>query len=177
MPHRALLLLATLGAAACTTLTAEQRGAACRATDWASYGQNDGILGVATAERVEKFTDCAELGYPVDIAAYQAGRAQGLESYCTVENGYEVGRSGRIYENVCPADSQPGFLQGYEKGRDDRPTRYLYPGYGFGYGFGYGYGYPYPYYGFGHAGRHHGFRHHRGHGGFGHGGRRHGGRH
>jgi len=173
MPYRArhaLLLLATLGAAACTTLTAEQRTAACRATDWASYGQNDGVLGVAAAERAERFADCAELGYPADLAAYQAGRAEGIGSYCTVESGYEVGRSGRSYENVCPPDSEPGFLQGYEKGRDDQPAGYLHAGYGYGYGYGYPYPYYYPYFGFGHRGHHHGFRHHGGHRRFGHGG-------
>ena len=73
--HHAFLLLATLGAAACTTLTAEQRIAACQATDWVSYGENDGILGVATAARAAKFADCAALGDPPAIAAYRAGRA------------------------------------------------------------------------------------------------------
>ncbi len=161
MPYRALLLLATLGAAACTTLTAEQRIAACQATDWVSYGENDGILGVATAARAEKFADCAALGYPADIAAYQAGRAEGLGSYCTVENGYDVGYAGRRYRKVCPPELEPGFLQGYEQGRKERPADY-YPYYGFGFGYGYSH-YPYIGYRFGHRGhrRHHRHRRHR----------------
>ncbi len=159
--HHAFLLLATLGAAACTTLTAEQRIAACQATDWVSYGENDGILGVATAARAEKFADCAALGYPADIAAYQAGRAEGLGSYCTVENGYEVGYAGRRYRKVCPPELEPGFLQGYEQGGKERPADY-YPYYGFGFGYGYSH-YPYIGYRFGHRGhrRHHRHRRHR----------------
>jgi len=153
--HHAFLLLATLGAAACTTLTAEQRSAACQATDWANYGRNDGVLGVATAERANRFADCAELGYPADLAAYQAGRAAGLGSYCTVENGYEVGYAGRRYRKVCPPELEVAFLQGYEQGRKERPADY-YPYYGFGFGYGYS---RYPY--FGYRFGHHGHRHHR----------------
>jgi len=158
MPYSAryaLLLLATLGAAACTTLTVEERTAACRATDWANYGQNDGILGVATGNRLKKFAECTEVGYPADIAAYQAGRAAGLKTYCTLENGYEVGYSDRRYRNVCPSELETAFLQGFEQGRKERPVRYS-PYFGFGFGY-----YSYPYFGYGY--RRHGHRHRGGH--------------
>ena len=138
-----LLLIATLGVAACTTLTVEERSAACRATDWASYGYNDGILGVPLGERAKKFSDCADIGYPADVATYQAGRTEGLATYCTLENGYEIGYEGRRYRKVCPPELEPGFLQGFDQGRKERPADY-YPYYGFGFGFGY---YHYPYYG------------------------------
>ena len=152
MPFRArllLLLLGTLGVTACTTVTPEERAAACRATDWDSYGINDGTLGVPAAVRTEKFSDCAALGYPADIAAYQAARAEGLKTYCTVENGYEIGYAGRRYRNVCPPDLEQSFLQGYEQGRKDRPLLdYYYPYYGFYPNYGYGHYYrPYwPFY-------------------------------
>jgi hypothetical protein len=145
MPRRlnyALLMLAAL-ATACTTLTADERSAACRATDWTNYGYNDGLLGVPADQREKKFADCAELGDPADFAAYQAGRAEGLQAYCTLENGYDVGYEGKRYRKVCPPGLEVGFLQGYEQGRKDRPHSY-YPHYGFGLGFGY---YRYPYFG------------------------------
>jgi hypothetical protein len=136
----AILLLAVLGAAACTTLTPDERSAACRATDWHSYGLNDGLLGVPVATRTEKFADCAALGYPADVAAYQAARAEGLKTYCTVENGYDVGYAGRRYRDVCPPETEQDFLQGYEQGSKERPARdyYYYPYFGFG-----GYYHPY----------------------------------
>jgi ribosome modulation factor len=161
MPHHAgpaLLLLATL-AAACTTLTVAERTGACRATEWSSYGENDGILGVAAIERAEKFADCAALGYPADIAAYQAGRSRGLGTYCTVENGYQVGYAGRRYRDVCPPEMEPAFLQGYEQGAKERPADY-YPYYGYGFGFGY---YNYPYFGPRFGGRYRGHHGHRRH--------------
>ena len=161
MPYHAghaLLLLTTL-AAACTMLTAEQRTAACQATDWVSYGRNDGVLGVASAERTGKFADCAELDYPADVAAYQAGRADGLEIYCTVENGYDAGYAGRRYRKVCPPELEPGFLQGYEQGRKERPTT-VYPSFGLGIGFGHYYGGRFGYYPY-RFGHHHFRRGHR----------------
>ncbi len=137
MPYRTVLLLATL-AAACTTLTAEERTAACQATDWASFGNNDGVLGVAAAERDKKFADCAELGYPADISAYEAGRQKGLREYCTAENGYQAGRSARTYRKVCPPELELDFLQGYAQGVAERPAVAVYPTFGFGLGFGHG---------------------------------------
>jgi len=168
MPPRAplaILFAATLGLAACTTLTATERTAACRATDWANYGLNDGILGVPAAERDRRFADCADLGVPADLAAYRAGREQGLATYCTLENGYDVGYAGRRYRNVCPPELETAFLQGYEQGRKERPVTY-YPYYGYpyyGYGFRY-YGYPYFGYSFGHRYRRHGGHRRRHHG-------------
>ena len=156
--RHALLLLATLGAAACTTLTVEQRTAACQATDWAEFGRNDDILGVAEGERTKQFADCAGLGYPADIAAYQAGRTEGLASYCTLENGYEAGYAGRRYRDVCPPELEIAFLQGYRQGRKERP-RDFYPYYGFGFGYGFGFSH-YPYFGLrlGHRGHHRRYR-------------------
>ncbi len=128
-------LLACL-AAGCSTMTLEERTAACAATDWQRYGQNDGRLGVPTADRVSDFNACKEVGHPVDLAAYQTGRGAGLIQYCTTENGYKVGYEGRRYENVCPSPIEPDFLQGYERGRKDRPAVALSPRIGIGIGSG-----------------------------------------
>lgn len=132
-----VLALGSLGAAAgCATLSVEERTAFCTNTDWYRYGVNDGTLGVPSSERGGMIADCAELGRPVDVIAYQAGRAEGLSEYCTVESGYEVGLSGRGYRNVCPPDLQPDFLQGYAQGDDERPDYWLSPGFGIGIGAG-----------------------------------------
>jgi len=133
-PYHAIFLFTTLAAAACTTMTVEQRISACEATDWSTYGQNDGRLGVQSADRTDKFADCAALGHPADVAAYQAGRTVGLEAYCTVENGYDVGYAGRRYRKVCPPELETGFLQGYDQGRKERPIN-IYPSFGIGFGY------------------------------------------
>jgi hypothetical protein len=141
------LVLPVLLVAACTKPPPAERAAACQAMDWRDYGYNDGLLGVPAADRTKQFSDCAELGHPADTVAYNAARADGLIQYCTVENGYQVGASGRRYHGVCPAHLAQAFVQGYDRGRKERPVR-IYPSFGIGIGFGH--------FGYGH-------RHHRGH--------------
>lgn len=123
-------------AAGCVSLTVTERTAACASTDWQRYGVNDGRLGVPTSDRADQFEDCAALGRPVDLAAYQRGRGDGLTEYCTAENGYEAGYEGRSYENVCPPASEQDFLQGFERGRKDRPAYVVSPRIGIGIGSG-----------------------------------------
>lgn len=136
----ALLVAPALLAAACTTAPPAERAAACQATDWNNYGYNDGLLGVPAADRAKHFADCAELGHPADVAAYNAARANGLSEYCTVENGYAIGYSGRSYRGVCPPHLAQNFSQGYDRGRKERPVQ-VGTSFGFGIGFGhFGYG-------------------------------------
>lgn len=123
-------------AAACSTLSPEQRAVACAQTDWQRYGENDGRLGLATSERSGDFRSCADVGQPVDLTAYQTGRARGLESYCTAENGYRVAYEGRSYAQVCPPAMETDFLHGYERGLKDRPALTLSPSIGIGIGTG-----------------------------------------
>lgn len=122
--------------AGCATVPVEQRAAACAQTDWHRFGVNDGTLGVPVSERIDQFADCTQLGRPVDMAAYQAGRAEGLREYCTVEKGYEVGHQARRYHDVCPPELEGDFLQGLAQGRDDRPAYAVYPSIGIGIGSG-----------------------------------------
>lgn len=129
-------LIAAALLTACTTLAPEQVAQDCAGTDWERFGLNDGKLGVSTEERVGKFGDCAEVGQPADLAAYQLGRSEGLLSYCTTESGYRVGYDGLRYRSVCPPTLEPDFLQGFEKGRKDRPAVALYPRIGIGIGSG-----------------------------------------
>ena len=116
--------LALLFLAGCETVPTQERAHLCRTVDWFEYGRNDGILGLPLGERSGLFADCRRFGYPPDVAAYQAGRADGLVTYCTLESGYRAGREGRRYHDVCPPDLEIAFLQGYREGRRARETRY-----------------------------------------------------
>lgn len=133
-------LLLALVLSACTTLAPEQVAQECAATDWQRYGVNDGKLGLPTNARSDRFADCRTVGQPADLVAYQAGRSEGLLDYCTAERGYQIGYSGRRYQSVCPPTLEPDFLQGYERGREDRPAVVVYPSFGIGLGSYGGYG-------------------------------------
>lgn len=120
--------------AGCATISPEERAAACAQTDWHRYGANDGQLGVAITQRGKLFEECTRVGQPADIMAYEAGHAEGVREYCTVENGFEVGRQGRPYHDVCPPELEPDFRQGLAEGRRERPNVGIYPGLGVGIG-------------------------------------------
>lgn len=113
--------------AACSHLPPEERAATCASTDWTRYGENDGRLGVANTERADHFADCSGLGHAPDLAGYQAGRAIGLETYCTAQNGYRVGYEDGDYEGVCPPTVEPAFLRGFEQGQRERSFYAFWP--------------------------------------------------
>lgn len=131
------LALAAVLLGACAGTSPAERAELCRMADWHEYGLNDARLGVPAGERDDFFGTCQELGHAPDLDAYRAGRAEGLEAYCTVENGYEVGRRGGRYRDVCPPRAEIAFLQGYEQGRRDYAREYrASPRFGLGFGFG-----------------------------------------
>ena len=101
--------------AGCTTMRPEQ----CLAADWRNVGLQDGTTGQPLERFLRYGEDCAEAGVTPDKAAYVAGRNEGLESYCTVRSGYNVGSSGgwRRYHHVCPDHLEPAFLLGFRIGQ------------------------------------------------------------
>ncbi len=57
---------------------------------------------------------CSEYNISIDSATYQAGRTEGLNQYCTPDNGYAIGSQGVYYHNVC-SDSE--FTKNYDIGK------------------------------------------------------------
>lgn len=90
--------LALLALAACASLSEE----ACRAGDWAGIGFRDGAAGRPDGYVARHAEACAEVGIAPDLAAWRAGRAEGLTVYCTRANAYELGRRGTRLAAVCP---------------------------------------------------------------------------
>lgn len=86
-------------------------------TDWHAVGYTDGVNG----DPAEKFRSYRSGGQPLqapaDIRAYHAGRAEGLRIYCDPRNGFALGARGGHYDNVCPMDLEPGFIETYALGR------------------------------------------------------------
>jgi hypothetical protein len=111
---RALVLVLTFGSAAagCASTGAQQ----CAKADWYRVGLEDGRAGQPAEQFVQRWEACNAHGVQIDRGQYAAGRAAGLEEYCTVPGGIDAGRHGRVYMNVCSEDSEEDFLSGYYLG-------------------------------------------------------------
>lgn len=102
-----------LALGSCATMSEEQ----CLAGDWAGQGYSDGLSGLTMSRLDDHAEACAKHGVTPDASTYAAGRRQGLLQYCTVDKGFEVGRTGAGYAGVCPPDLEGDFLYAYRDGQ------------------------------------------------------------
>jgi len=106
-------LLVVLLLQGCATLDREQ----CQVADWHLIGYQDGVLGKPASTIGDYRKDCAKHAVVPDLAAWQAGRAEGLEEYCKPDNAFRLGRSGHAYPAVCPEPVAAPYREAYEDGR------------------------------------------------------------
>lgn len=107
-----LVPLLALALAGCSSLSKKE----CLTADWESIGYRDGSEGYAAGRIGDHIQACTEHGVNPDREEYEAGRARGLELFCTGANGVRVGRLGSTYSGACPAHLEPTFLLGYDIG-------------------------------------------------------------
>jgi hypothetical protein len=98
----------------CATLDKDE----CMLADWRLIGYQDGVAGKSAAMIGEYREDCAKHAVVPDLDAYRAGREQGLQQYCKVDNGYRLGSAGRGFTAVCPAALEDDFRDAYNAGRE-----------------------------------------------------------
>lgn len=99
----------------CATLSKEE----CLHGDWKTIGYNDGAQGYPRGRLSEHQQACTEYGIKPDLAAYQAGHADGLVYYCRPENGFRLGEQVASYTlGLCPANLEIAFLVQYALGLD-----------------------------------------------------------
>jgi len=98
---------------ACASLSEEQ----CLIGDWQQYGREDGAHG--RSHNLHRHTKaCSKHGVTPNAEQYEIGRNEGLETYCTYENGVLEGQKGAYYKNVCPGARGLDFLDGYTPSRE-----------------------------------------------------------
>lgn len=118
--HVAWILASALLLAACETTELSKKeclGADGVGADWASIGFEDGLQGELETRVHGHAARCAEFGAGVDVAAYTAGRADGIAALCNEQNGFDFAYRGDIYRGVCRAEKEAAFLTGYVGGR------------------------------------------------------------
>lgn len=99
----------------CATMSTQSQ---CLSADWYSIGLEDGANGLAKTGLKNHRPQCDEIGVPADMQAYEQGRVEGLDYFCTVSNGLTVGKVGRSYAGTCPSNLEYYFLTGYRLGRE-----------------------------------------------------------
>jgi hypothetical protein len=92
----AVLLLA-VAVSGCETMTPNE----CKLANWREIGLRDGLQGETMAMLDERSGDCAKAGVRIDADQYLAGRGQGLQNYCRLDNAVPLGLSGGSYSGVC----------------------------------------------------------------------------
>lgn len=105
--------LIALALQACATMSEDE----CVVSDWHTIGYEDGAAGQAASRIGEHRKACAKHGVAPDLAAYQAGREQGLHEFCQPDNGFNLGARGGHYSGACPAELDGEFRAAYNDGR------------------------------------------------------------
>jgi len=109
-----LVILAALLVSSCATMDKSE----CRQADWQMIGIEDGAKGHPVSYIGNHRKACAEFGVQPDLARYQLGHQAGLTQFCTARNGFNQGRTGRKYNEVCPAELREQFVRGYNTGHE-----------------------------------------------------------
>ncbi|MFS8145664.1 DUF2799 domain-containing protein [Rhizobium sp. BR 249] len=112
-----LALSATIGfglfLVSCNTLSKEE----CVAADWRVIGESDGAAGYEPQQRFAAHAkSCERVKIVPDQTIWFQGYQTGLVRYCTPLSGLARGQAGSGYANVCPPETAPGFLRGFNLG-------------------------------------------------------------
>lgn len=98
----------------CATPLAERFS--CSNSDWYEIGRRDGASGASEGLLDKYHEKCGDRLEPESEDMYRNGRNAGLVEYCTVRNGFELGKMHVAYHSVCPTGMETAFLQSYQKG-------------------------------------------------------------
>ena len=106
------LLLVMAVSSGCAVISEDE----CQAGLWYERGIEDGARGRSQATVYEIAQKCHEYSVRVDPEAWMRGHEEGVEQYCTPENGFIQGRNGRDYEGVCTGPTADLFMSHYQQG-------------------------------------------------------------
>ena len=85
----------------------------CLGGQWKEAGYEDASRGRTDTRLAERTKACAKHDVQADEMSYDEGYKDGLQTYCSIDNAVEEGRSAREYRGICPAAIEPGFLRAY----------------------------------------------------------------
>ena len=112
-----LLAFCVVMLAACSSMATMGRNE-CRAVDWRTIGNEDGVAGRSGAQVSVHRRACAKYGATPDLEAYRLGRGEGLREFCPPHGCVRAGVTNAPYYDVCPADLAARGLTQYQAGRE-----------------------------------------------------------
>jgi hypothetical protein len=107
-----LIVMSIVILAGCASMSPE----ACRTANWYNLGARDAKNGEPSSIIADYRRACAKADVVADGALYLLGHADGQREYCTEENGYSLGRKGKMYQYACEGERSNLFMRGYEPG-------------------------------------------------------------
>lgn len=110
---KTVLVSSVLLVTGCATMTPEE----CLNADWYQQGMRDGQSGQSLSIIEDHNEACNKVGVSVNRTRYVAGRDAGLVQYCTPATGFDEGRRGKYYGDVCPPALERPFVEAYRQGR------------------------------------------------------------
>lgn len=96
----------------CATLTESE----CKSANWEMIGFEDGSNGKLPSYIENHRSACAKYNITPNLDGYLRGHSNGVKKFCTEYNGFEQGKAGLDYNDVCPPELSDDFLRGYYVG-------------------------------------------------------------
>ena len=100
-----LLTSILLSISGCATLSRED----CMQGSWFELGLHDGRMGKPFNRLAQHQKSCLEFNIHIDSKQYNAGRKQGLQTFCQLDNAIHIGLKGQLYQSVCPPEIHSAF--------------------------------------------------------------------
>lgn len=97
---------------ACATISEST----CRTKNWQDLGYRDAMKGLESRSQALAGA-CGDYGLTFDASEYRIGWEEGLDEFCSSDQGYEFGLHGGNYRGTCPGTLGAIFLQSYQSGR------------------------------------------------------------
>ncbi len=95
-----------------------QKLESCQEADWFELGRREGAQGLNYKYLNANIPLVCQQSDPVLYKKlYLSGYNQGLVEFCRPEIAFELGRSGRDYNPICPSDYQATFFDFYQRGK------------------------------------------------------------
>ena len=114
IPYRiTLIAMSVCCLASCVPHLNEQQ---CKTMNWYNRGYQDGSRGDYQHDLSPAIADCAKFKLKVNTKSYAKGWRAGTRTFCTPNNGFNLGTQGSNYNNVCPANLANTFAAAYRRG-------------------------------------------------------------